>query len=109
MGKLAYRQRLCRGGKWHDPAHQRCGFRDLRVKNLEKLVEIAFGDLRPLPDILDDIVHALLLDAIAHDLLGESRTAEADIERALDLAEAIEVPGGTLYLPRRLPDGGRHR
>jgi len=32
-------------------------------------------------------IHALLLDAIARDQLGESRAAEADIERALDLAE----------------------
>ncbi len=33
------------------------------------------------------VVHALLLDAMARDLLGESQAAEADIERALDLAE----------------------
>ncbi len=33
------------------------------------------------------VVHALLLDATARDLLGESQAAETDIERALDLAE----------------------
>ena len=39
------------------------------------------------------VVHALLLDAIARDLLGESQAAEADIERALDLAE----PDGHIF------------
>jgi LuxR family maltose regulon positive regulatory protein len=40
------------------------------------------------PVILEQsIVTALLLDAAARDLLGETQTAEDDIERALDLAE----------------------
>ncbi len=39
------------------------------------------------------VVHALLLDAIARDLLGDSQAAEADIERALDLAE----PDGHIF------------
>jgi LuxR family maltose regulon positive regulatory protein len=33
------------------------------------------------------LVHVLLLDAVAHDALGDTRTAEDDVERALDLAE----------------------
>ena len=50
------------------------------------------------PVVLEySVVHALLLDAIARDLLGEPRAAEADIERALDLAE----PDGE-YLPVRV-------
>ena len=61
---------------------------------------LAEGDARAAVDVLgpalagrapvileQSVVHALLLDAIAHDLLGESQAAEADIERALDLAE----------------------
>jgi LuxR family maltose regulon positive regulatory protein len=46
------------------------------------------------PVVLEySVVHALLLDAIARDLLGESQAAEADIERALDLAE----PNGHIF------------
>jgi len=33
------------------------------------------------------LINALLLDALAHDMLGDSRAAEDDVERALDLAE----------------------
>ena len=39
------------------------------------------------------MVLALLLDAITRDRLGDSRTAEAEIERALDLAE----PSGYVF------------
>ena len=62
-----------------------------------RLVE---GDGRAAADILAPVltggaamileqtmITALVLDAIAHDLLGERRAAEDDIERALDLAE----------------------
>ncbi len=46
------------------------------------------------PVVLEySVVHVLLLDAIARDLLGESQAAEADIERALDLAE----PDGNIF------------
>jgi LuxR family maltose regulon positive regulatory protein len=40
------------------------------------------------------VVNALLLDALARDMLGDSRAAEDDVERALDLAEpdAIILP-----------------
>jgi LuxR family maltose regulon positive regulatory protein len=37
------------------------------------------------------VIHALLLDAMAHDLLDEADAAEADIERALELAEPDEL------------------
>ena len=39
------------------------------------------------------LVEAFLLDAIAHDHLGESQAAEADVERALELAE----PDGLIW------------
>jgi LuxR family maltose regulon positive regulatory protein len=41
------------------------------------------------PAIIEDFatINALVLDALARDMLGESRTAEDDIERALDRAE----------------------
>jgi LuxR family maltose regulon positive regulatory protein len=46
------------------------------------------------PVVLEySVVHVLLLDAIARDLLGEPQAAEADIERALDLAE----PDGNIF------------
>ena len=46
------------------------------------------------PVVLEySLVHVLLLDAIARDLLGEPQAAEADIERALDLAE----PDGNIF------------
>ena len=63
-------------------------------------LHLAEGDARDALDVLapalagraplvleQSVVLALLLAAIAHDLLGESRAAEADLERALDLAE----------------------
>ena len=61
--------------------------------------QAAIEDLAPVldgraPVVLEySVVHALLLDAIARDLLGDSRAAEADIERALDLAE----PDGHIF------------
>ena len=63
-------------------------------------VQLADGDARAavdglapvlagrVPALLEmSVVQAFLLDAIGRDRLGESRVAEADIERALDLAE----------------------
>jgi LuxR family transcriptional regulator, maltose regulon positive regulatory protein len=68
----------------------------------------ALEDLTPIVDgrapvILEQsVVLALLLAAIAHDLLHDSRAAEADLERALDLAE----PSGYIFpfVVRPVPD-----
>ena len=40
------------------------------------------------------VINALILDALARDMLGESRAAEDDVERALDLAEpdSLDLP-----------------
>jgi LuxR family maltose regulon positive regulatory protein len=53
----------------------------------------AVGALAPVlagttPIVRDhSVVNALLLDAVAHDALGDAKVAEDDVERALDLAE----------------------
>jgi LuxR family transcriptional regulator, maltose regulon positive regulatory protein len=58
-----------------------------------------------------DIIQALLLAAAAHDRLGDARSAEAAVERALDLAE----PDGIILPFTHAPDRGllerhaRHR
>ena len=64
-------------------------------------LHLADGDARAAVDVLapvlaghapvlleSSVVHALLLDAIAQDRLGRPLAREADIERALDLAES---------------------
>ncbi|MGZ4399209.1 MAG: AAA family ATPase, partial [Gaiellaceae bacterium] len=69
-------------------------------------LHLAEGDARAAVDVLAPVlaghapvvleysaVHVLLLEAIARDLLGEPRAAEAAIERALDLAE----PDGNIF------------
>jgi LuxR family maltose regulon positive regulatory protein len=59
----------------------------------ERDAQGAIQDLAPViageaPIVRDfSMVNALLLDALAHDALGDARTAEDDVERALDLAE----------------------
>ena len=57
------------------------------------------------------VVQALLLDAIARDRLGESQAAEADIERALDLAEPDALIFPFVMTPARelLERHPRHR
>ena len=65
-------------------------------------LHLAEGDARQALDELEPVlsgrapvileqgrIHVLLIDAIAHDSLGQSQAAEADIERALDLAEPV--------------------
>jgi LuxR family maltose regulon positive regulatory protein len=55
-------------------------------------------------------VHALLLDAVARDQLGDPRSAEASIERALELAEDDAMILQFLLVPvRELMEGHRHR
>jgi LuxR family maltose regulon positive regulatory protein len=56
-------------------------------------------------------IHALLLDAIAHDLLGDAQAAEADVERALDLAEPTGLVFPFVVTPTRelLERHPRHR
>jgi LuxR family maltose regulon positive regulatory protein len=55
-------------------------------------------------------VHALLLDAVARDQLGDSRSAEASMERALELAEADGmILQFTLVPVRELLERHRHR
>ena len=69
-------------------------------------LHLAVGDARAAVDVLApvlaghaplileySVVHVLLLDALARDLLGEPQAAEADLERALDLAE----PDGNIF------------
>ena len=57
------------------------------------------------------VVNALVVDALAHDLVGESRTAEDDVERALDLAEQEASIFPFLITPARdlLERHPRHR
>ena len=55
-------------------------------------------------------VHALLLDAIARDQLGDSRRAEASIEHALELAEVDGMILQFMLVPvRELLERHRHR
>jgi LuxR family maltose regulon positive regulatory protein len=64
------------------------------------------------PLVLDQsLIYALLLDAIARAELGESQAAEADIERALDLAEPIAHIYPFVVIPTRdlLERHPRHR
>ena len=59
--------------------------------------EAALGVLAPVvarsaPVIRDfTVIHAFLVDAVAHDLLGDTQAAESDIESALELAEPEAV------------------
>jgi LuxR family maltose regulon positive regulatory protein len=57
------------------------------------------------------VIQALLLDAIAHDQLGDRVTAERDIERALDLAEpdALVFPFVVVPAQDLLERHPRHR
>jgi LuxR family transcriptional regulator, maltose regulon positive regulatory protein len=47
------------------------------------------------------LIEALLLDAIAHDRLGERQAAESDIERALDCAEPDAIIFPFVLIPAR--------
>jgi LuxR family maltose regulon positive regulatory protein len=57
------------------------------------------------------LVQALLLDALAHDRLGQGPAVEADIERALDLteADAVVFPFVTTPVQDLLERHPRHR
>ncbi len=57
------------------------------------------------------VIHALVLDAIAHDQLGDRVTAERDIERGLDMAEPDTLVLPFLVMPARelLERHPRHR
>lgn len=79
--------------------------------------EAALGVLAPVvarsaPVIRDfTVIHAFLLDAVAHDLLGDTQAAESDIESALELAEpeAVILPF-VMAAPRELLERHpRHR
>ena len=64
------------------------------------------------PTILDfSVIDALVIDALAHDTLGDSRWAEDDVERALDLAEPDALVLPFLITPARdlLERHPRHR
>ena len=57
------------------------------------------------------VVNALLLDALARDMLGDAKAAEDDVERALDLAEPDALVLPFLIVPARdlLERHPRHR
>ena len=57
------------------------------------------------------VINALILDALARDMLGESRVAEDDVERALELAEPDALILPFLVTPARelLERHPRHR
>ncbi len=64
------------------------------------------------PTILDfSVIDALVIDALARDMLGDSRAAEDDVERALDLAEPDALILPFLITPARdlLERHPRHR
>jgi LuxR family maltose regulon positive regulatory protein len=83
----------------------------------ERDAQGAIQDLAPVlagtaPIIRDfSVVDALLLDALAHDALGDAKTAEDDVERALDLAEpdALILPFLIAPAPDLLARHPRHR
>ena len=81
---------------------QECESGDCRVALA--LVHISDGDTDAAVDVLGPVldgsaavfhvcslVEAFLLDALAHDMLGDTQQVESDIERALELAEPDEV------------------
>ena len=65
----------------------------------------------PARPAMQSVIHALLLEAIARDQLGDSPAAEADIERALDLAEPDALIFPFVMTPTRelLERHPRHR
>jgi len=76
------------------------------VKTLAPVVD---GTTRVLRDL--SAIEALLLNAIAHDRLGEKQAAESDVERALGLAEpeAIIFPFVLVPVPELLEGHPRYR
>ena len=58
--------------------------RDARAA-VDVLASVRAGTTHVVRDV--SLISALLLDALARDMLGDSRAAEDDVERALDLAE----------------------
>jgi LuxR family maltose regulon positive regulatory protein len=78
----------------------------------------AIGAVAPLlegtpPTVIHDfaVINALVIDALARDLVGESKAAEDDVERALDLAEQEAFIFPFLVTPARdlLERHPRHR
>ena len=74
--------------------------RDARAA-IESLAPVLAGTAPIVSDL--SVVNALLLDALARDMLGDAKTVEDDVERALDLAEPdalvlpfLIVPAGDL-------------
>jgi len=81
-------------GRGSDMALTALAYAELAEGNEQEAVDalapVLDGSLPSSPMLL---VEAFLLDAIARERLGERRTAEADIERALELAE----PNGLIW------------
>jgi LuxR family maltose regulon positive regulatory protein len=83
----------------------------------ERDARAAIEDLAPVlagtaPIVRDfSVINALLLDALAREMLGDSRAAEDDVERALDLAEPDALILPFLIVPARdlLERHPRHR
>ena len=76
---------------------------------IEHLASVLAGTTPIVRDF--SVVGALLLDALAHDALGDAKTAEDDVERALDLAEpdALILPFLIVPAPDLLERHPRHR
>jgi LuxR family maltose regulon positive regulatory protein len=82
--------------------------RDARAA-IEALAPVLAGTAPIVSDI--SVVNALLLDALARDMLGDAKAAEDDVERALDLAEPDALVLWFLIAPARdlLERHPRHR
>ena len=76
---------------------------------LDVLAPVLAGEAPVIADFA--IPNALIVDAVARDLIGESRAAEDDVERALDLAEPDALVLPFLLTPARelLERHPRHR
>ncbi len=76
---------------------------------IQELTPVLAGTAPIVRDL--SVVNALLLDALAHDALGDPKTAEDDVERALDLAEpdALILPFLIAPAPDLLGRHPRHR
>ncbi len=76
---------------------------------IEDLAPVLAGTAPIVRDLT--VVDAVLLDALAHDALGDAKAAEDDVERALDLAEpdALILPFLIAPAPGLLERHPRHR
>ncbi len=76
------------------------------VDVLAPAIQVSASVLHPV-----DVIQALLLDAVAHDQLGDRRGAEQAVERALELAEpdGIVLPFTTAPVQELLERHPRHR